>query len=165
VTREVGYLLVRAGARLVGLPIADVVEVIEPGPSYPVPAVEPAVRGVVTVRGRILPLVHLGALLDGAACPRMAGGTGLGAVGIIVAIGGSHICLEVEAADSVLREAGMPLPPGTSLPGAVAVARHAGDLVPLLDLGILAGALGGGVTRSGVARSGVAPSVETKTVC
>jgi len=145
--RDTGYLLVRAGTRLVGLPIADVVEVVDPGPSYPVPAVEAAVRGVVSVRGRIIPLVHLGALLDGTACPA-ADVTGVGATGIIVAIAGTHLCFEVEAADEVLRETGVPVPPGTSLPGAVAVARHAGTLVPLLDLGILASALGGGLARS-----------------
>jgi chemotaxis signal transduction protein len=134
---EAGYLLVRAGKRLVGLPVARVIGVIEPGTTYPVPAVGSAVRGVVTVRGRILPIVHLGAVLDGYSCPAEPGGTG-----VIVAVddSGGLICLEVEEAELVLREPGLPVPPGAILPWAVAVARYGEELVPLLDLGALGGA-------------------------
>jgi len=139
-SRDAGYLLVRAGKRLVGLPVARVVAVIEPGAAYPVPAVGTAVRGVVTVGARILPVVHLGTVLDGGSCPAEPGGTG-----VIVTIDddGSRVCLEVEEAELVLREPGLPVPPGAVLPWAVAVARYGDELVPLLDLGALAGALGG----------------------
>lgn len=148
-SRDAGYLLVRAGQRLVGLPVARVVAVIEPGVTYPVPAVGSAVRGVVTVRGRIVPVVHLGAVLDGGPCPAVPGGTG-----VIVAVDddGGRVCLEVEDAELVLREPGLPVPPGAVLPWAVAVARYGEELVPLLDLGVLASALGGAEAMTSDAR-------------
>ena len=61
-----GWLLVRAAGRRVGLALSQVIEVVDLGPVYPVPSTEPAVRGVTASRGRLVPLVHLGALLDGA---------------------------------------------------------------------------------------------------
>jgi chemotaxis signal transduction protein len=127
-----GYLLVRAGRRLVGLPLDQVVEVLDPGTAFPVPSLEPAVRGVAVVRGRILPLVHLGALLDGASCPAARS-----ELGVLVELAGRRVCLEVEDAESVLYEPGLPVPAGATLPWAAAVARTEGGLVPLLDLAAL----------------------------
>ena len=124
-----GHLLVSAGARLVGLPLDQVVEVLDPGTSFPVPTSEPAVRGVAVVRGRILPMVHLGALLDGTACPTARSDTG-----VLVELGGRRLCFEVEDAESVLYDAGLAVPPATALPWAAAVARTDRGLVPLLDL-------------------------------
>jgi chemotaxis signal transduction protein len=132
VSRSAGYLLVRAGRRLVGLPLDQVVEVLDPGTAFPVPSLEPAVRGVAVVRGRILPLVHLGALLDGAACPAARS-----ELGVLVELAGRRVCLEVEDAESVLYDPGLPVPAGAALPWAAAVARTEGGLVPLLDLAAL----------------------------
>jgi len=129
---QTGYLLVRAGGRRVGLSLAQVVEVLDPGESYPVPSVEAAVRGVTSVRGRILPLVHLGALLEGKPCPAARG-----EVAVVVQLDGQRLCLEVDEAEEVLREPGLPVPPETALPWAVAVARHPDGLIPLLDLSAL----------------------------
>jgi purine-binding chemotaxis protein CheW len=133
VSGQTGHLLVRAGGRLVGLPLAQVVEVLDPGPAYPVPSLEPAVRGVTTVRGRILTLVHLGALLDGAACPAERAPSA-----VVVDLGGRRLCLEIDEAESVLYETGLPVPPGGTLPWAAAVARTEHGLLPLLDLTALA---------------------------
>jgi chemotaxis signal transduction protein len=127
-----GYLLVHTGVRRVGLPLDQVVEVFEPGAWYPVPSVEPAVRGVSHVRGRILPVVHLGALLEGRPCP-----SARGEVAVLVQLQGHRVCLEVDSAESVLAEAGLPVPEESILPWAAAVARLAGELVPLLDLNAL----------------------------
>lgn len=127
-----GHLLVRAGGRLVGLPLDQVVEVLDPGAAFPVPSLEPAVRGVAVVRGRILPLIHLGALLDGGDCPRERSETG-----VMIDVAGRRLCLEVEEAESVLYDAGLPVPAGTALPWAAAVARTDSGLVPLLDLAAL----------------------------
>jgi chemotaxis signal transduction protein len=124
-----GHLLVRAGHRLVGLPLAQVVEVLDPGTAFPVPATEPAVRGVTVVRGRIVPLVHLGALLEGRACPQDRS-----EVAVMVELAGRRLCLELEAAETVLYEPGLPIAPGAGLPWAAAVARTEHGLVPLLDL-------------------------------
>jgi chemotaxis signal transduction protein len=124
-----GWLLVRAGGRRVGLALDQVIEVLDLGPVYPVPSTEPAVRGVTTSRGRIVPLVHLGSLLDGGRDITSAGGTA-----VMVRLGGRRMCLEVDAAEEVLREPGLPVPSDVSLPFAVAVARQGDDIVPLLDL-------------------------------
>jgi chemotaxis signal transduction protein len=134
-----GYLLVRAGGRRVGLSLAQVVEVLDPGEAFPVPAVEPAVRGVTRVRGRIMPLVHLGALLDGSACPEARE-----EMSVVVEVAGRRLCLEVETADSVLQGTGLPVPPDAAMPWAVAVARTPEGLLPLLDLT----ALGARITES-----------------
>jgi chemotaxis signal transduction protein len=125
---EQGWLLVRAGGRRVGLALDQVIEVLDLGPVYAVPSTEPAVRGVTTSRGRVVPLVHLASLLDGGAASA-GGGTA-----VMVQLAGRRVCLEVDEAEEVLREPGLPVPPDLSLPFAVAVARQAGGIVPLLDL-------------------------------
>jgi purine-binding chemotaxis protein CheW len=126
---EGGFLLVRTGRKRVGLELSHVLEVIQVGPVHPVPSRDPAVRGVVNVRGRVIPLVHLGALLDAEACPARAGD-----LVVVVMVDGRRVCLEIDDAEIVVREAALPIPQGTTLPWAIGVARHAEGLVPLLDL-------------------------------
>lgn len=123
---DAGWLLVRAGERRVGLALDQVVEVLDLGPVHPVPTTDPAVRGVTSSRGRIVPLIHLATLLGGAG--------GEGGTAILVRLDGRRICLEVDEAEEVLRERGLPVPPEVSLPFAVGVARRPDGLVPLLDL-------------------------------
>ena len=127
-----GHLLVRAAGRVVGLPLSLVSEVLDPGEVFPVPSTDPACRGVVVVRGRIVPLVHLGALLEGYVCPAARG-----EAAVLVALAGGTICLEIDAAESVLYQAGLPVPAGAALPWAAAVVQTEGGLVPLLDLAAL----------------------------
>jgi len=132
-------LLVRAGKRQVALSLDHLVEVVDPGVPIGVPARQPAFRGLTTVRGRLLPLVHLGALLDGGACP-----AGVGSAGIVIAVGDRRICLEVEAAEEVVREPALPVPAGEALPWALGVTRVPGGLVPVLDIPALGGRLAEG---------------------
>jgi chemotaxis signal transduction protein len=94
------------------------------------------VRGLVAMHGRMIPLVHLASLLQGTAYPKE-----VGTVGVIVVVEGKRVCLEVEDAEILLREPAMPVPPGETLPWAVGVARHDGQLVPLLDLSALSSRL------------------------
>jgi len=124
-----GYLLVRAGSRIVGLSLDQVIEVMDVGDTFAVPALEPAIRGVTRVRGRIMPLVHLGALLEGSSCPQERGDTA-----VVVEVSGRRVCLEVEAAETVLRDSGLPISSEAAMPWAVAVARTEDGLLPLLDL-------------------------------
>ena len=126
-----GWLLVRAGARRVGLPLEQVVQVLDLGPVHPVPSTDPAVRGVTSARGRIVPLVHLATLIGG--------GGGAGGTAVLVLVEGRRLCVEVDEAEEVLRENGLPIPSDVSLPFAVAVARGPDGLVPLLDLTPLGG--------------------------
>jgi chemotaxis signal transduction protein len=124
-----GWLLVRAGDRRVGLALDQVIEVLDLGPVYPVPCTGPAVRGVTSSRGRLVPLVHLASLLDGGGEPALGGGTA-----VMMQLGGRRVCLEVDDAEEVLGGAGLPVPQDVALPFAVAVARQADGIVPLLDL-------------------------------
>jgi purine-binding chemotaxis protein CheW len=126
---ESDYLLVRAGGRRVGLALTSVVEVLEPGAVHSVPSLEPAVRGVTTVRGRILPVVDLAALLRGEPCAIRPAGTA-----VVVEVEGRRVCLEVDEAEEVLHGGALPVPSGTTLPWSAGVARHPEGLIPLLDL-------------------------------
>lgn len=124
-----GFLLVRCSGRRVGLELAHVIEVIQVGDVHPVPSREPAIRGVASVHGRIVPVVHLGALLDGDVCPAPTGN-----LGVVVRLDGRRVCLEIDDAEIVVREPALPVPPGSTLQWAIGVARHPDGLVPLLDL-------------------------------
>jgi chemotaxis signal transduction protein len=124
-----GWLLVRAGGRRIGLALDQVIEVLDLGPVYAVPSTEPALRGVTSFRGRLVPLVHLASLLDGRGSAASGGGTA-----VMVRLAGRSVCLEVDDAEEVLREPGLPVPEDGSLPFAVAVARQPDGIVPLLDL-------------------------------
>lgn len=124
-----GFLLVRAGGRRVGLQLSQVLEVLQIGAVHPVPVRERAVRGLVAVHGRMVPLVHLGSLLEGMDYPVLPG-----TMGVLVSVDGRRVCLEVEDAEVLVRETALPVPPGETLPWAVGVARYDDALVPLLDL-------------------------------
>jgi chemotaxis signal transduction protein len=134
--RNSGFLLVRAGSRCVGLELSHVIGVAQLGEVRPVPVVEPAVRGLVALHGRMVPLVHLASLLQGTTYPAQVGTTG-----VVVVVEGRRVCLEVEEAEILLREPALPVPPGETLPWAIGVARHDGELVPLLDLSALSSRL------------------------
>jgi chemotaxis signal transduction protein len=127
--REEGFLLVRAGTRRVGLDLQHVIGVAPLDGVYAVPAVEAAVRGVAAIQGTMVPVIHLGALLERSPCPASITGQG-----VLVAIQGRRLCLEVDDAELLVRGRALPVPPGTSFPWAIGLARHSGDLVPLLDL-------------------------------
>ena len=129
-----GYLLVRADGKAYGLPVARVHEVGDLGQVMDVPRSLPAVRGLTPLRGRLVPLVHLGALLGDRSPPAERG-----RAAVLVELRGRFVALEVDDADEVVREDPLPVPRGQSLPWAGGVARHrgAGGLVPILDLDLL----------------------------
>ena len=96
-------------------------------------------RGVTGVRGALVPVVDLGALLGGTAC-----GSTRGETVVVVQLSGRRICLEVDDAEGVLgglvtslHAQGLPFPSGSALPWASGVACHAEGLIPLLDLSAL----------------------------
>ena len=126
-----GYLLVRVDGRSYGLPLAQVLEVSDLGEVLDAPRALPAVRGLTPLRGRLVPLVHLGALLGGRAAPERPGATV-----VLVRLGGERqVAFEVDDADEVRRENPLPVPRDQDLPWATGVAAPAhGGLVPVLDL-------------------------------
>jgi len=131
-----GYLLVRVDGKAYGLPLARVLEVGDLGEVLDVPRALAAVRGVTPLRGRLVPLVHLGALLGERSPPAERG-----RAAVLVQLGAGEglrqVALEVDDADDVVRETALPVPPGESLPWAAGVARRRGALVPILDLDAL----------------------------
>jgi len=133
----IGYLLVRAEGRPYGLPVGRVLEVADAGEVLDVPRSLPAVRGLTPLRGRLVPLIHLGAFLAGRAAPPETGRTV-----VLVELRGRQVAFEVDDADAVVREQAMPVPRGRSLPWAVGVAEQDGALVPILDLEALGDRIG-----------------------
>ena len=135
----IGYLLVRVEGRAYGLPVGRVLEVSDAGRVLDVPRSLPAVRGLTPLRGRLVPLIHLGAFLGGRAAPPEPGGT---IVLVELRSGGRQVAFEVDDADAVVREQAMPVPRGQSLPWAVGVAERDGALVPIVDLEALGDRIG-----------------------
>ncbi len=132
-----GYLLVRAEGRAYGLPVGRVLEVADAGQVLDVPRSLPAVRGMTPLRGRLVPLIHLGAFLTGRVAPAE-----LGRTVVLVELRGRQVAFEVDDADAVVREQAMPVPRGQSLPWASGVAAQDGALVPILDLEALGDRIG-----------------------
>ena len=123
-----GFLLVRIGSRRVGLELAHVSSnPVRPGASGTHPRVGGAGRGRDSwpddARGASRDLLH------GGTCPQPPGD-----IVVVVAVEGRRIGLEIDEAEVVMREPALPVPPGSTLPWAIGVARHPEGLVPLLDL-------------------------------
>ncbi len=121
-----GYLLVRADGKAYGLPLARVLEVGDLAEVLAVPRALAAMRGLTPLRGRLVPVVHLGALMGEREPPAERG-----RAAVLVLLG-----------DDVVREAALPVPRGESLPWASGVARRRGVLVPILDLDALGDRIG-----------------------
>ena len=128
-----GYLLVRANGKQYGLPIEEVVEVVDRAASEPVPGGQRAGRGVVKVRGQMLPVVHLGALLNDRTPPEEETGTMV----VTRFSDNKRVAFEVDDADAVVRDVPIPVPPGTELPWASGLARYREALIPILDVKLL----------------------------
>src|SRR5437588_239428 len=110
-----GYLLVRVDGKPYGLPLGRVLEVGDLGEVLDVPRALAAVRGVTPLRGRLVPLIHLGALLGERTPPADRGRTA-----VLVELGAGEgvrqVALEVDDADDVVREAARPVPRGAPAP-------------------------------------------------
>ena len=132
-----GYLLVRSEGKSYGLPVARVLEVGDATEVLSIPRKLPSVRGLTPLRGRLVPLVHLGAFLSGGDIP-LAEGTAVRTV-VLVELGpsGKQVAFEVDDVDAVVREQPLPVPRGQALPWASGVAEHEDGLVSILDLDAL----------------------------
>ena len=134
-----GYLLVRAEGRLYGLPVGRVLEVADAGAVLDVPRTLLAVRGLTPLRGRLVPLINLAALLAGGTAPAAPVRT---VVLVELGAAGRQVAFEVDDADAVVRGSALPVPRGQSLPWAAGVAEQNGTLVPILDLEALGDRIG-----------------------
>jgi len=125
-------LLVRIGYRQVALVVGSLVEVIELKAPFPVPAATAALRGLIPVREHLVPVLHLGAALDGVACPDR-----LGEMVVIATVDGRMIGLEVDYASEVTPAVITPLPEDLLVPGAVGAVHRKGMLLPVIDVALL----------------------------
>lgn len=132
------WLEIEADGRRLGLPAADVLEVGEPGPVLAAPSLLPAMRGVTESRGRLVPLLHLGAFLADRPAPEVRG-----SATVLVRAGGRPVCLEVDDAFVVQRGEVLPATGLPGLPYAAALARQQYGTVPILDLNTLGERLAG----------------------
>ena len=138
-----GYLLVRAGGQSYGLPVARVLEVGDATQVLGIPRKIPSVRGLTPLRGRLVPLVHLGAFLTGGEVPAGESATVRTVVLVELGAGGAgggarkQVAFEVDDVDAVVREQPLPVPRGQALPWASGVAAQDDGLVPILDLDAL----------------------------
>jgi chemotaxis protein histidine kinase CheA len=125
-------LLVRIGDRQVALVVGSLVEVIELAAPFPVPSATPALRGLIPVRERLVPVLHLGAALDGVVCP-----DALGEMVVIATVDERMIGLEVDYASEVTPAVITPLPEDLLVPGAVGAVQRAGMFLPVIDVALL----------------------------
>jgi len=134
-----GYLVVRVGGEPFGLPVGRVLEVGDIGDVLDVPRSLAAVRGLTPLRGRLVPLIHLGALLAGHPAPPDRGRSA-----VLVEIGARQVAFEVDDVDEVVRETPLVVPRGGDLPWASGVAQReaGGPLIPILDLDALEDRIG-----------------------
>lgn len=133
-----GVLLVHSEGRLLGIPLADVAEVTDIGAVQAVPTTLPAMRGVTTARGSLVPLFHLGALVGGRNCPSAAA-AGAGVM-VIARVRGQWIALEVDDADAAPQEEVLPAPMESGAEAwSLGAVRRNDTWVPILNLEALAG--------------------------
>src|SRR2546429_1352025 len=118
-----GYLLVRVDGRSYGLPLARVLEVGDLAEVLDVPRALPAMRGLTPVRGHLVPVVHLGALMSDGTPPAERGRT---AVLVEIGAGGRRRprAFGVEEADGGGREGARPGPRGARVRRGSGGGRH-----------------------------------------
>ncbi len=123
-------LYVRAGGHRCGLPLAQVLAVIEAGPVQAVPGRLAALRGIIQVRGRMVSLFNLGALLGGEMPPGPPNG-----MLVLTRIGGREVALEVDEIDAAPAGAVVPPPDYAGLQvWASGAVRQTDGWVPILNL-------------------------------
>jgi len=124
---------VRADGTSYGIRIDQVLEVRDGFEVHQAPSLRAAVRGVTPLRARLVPLVHLGALVTNTTpsedpCPTL----------VLVQVEGKLLALEVEDADEVVLEDLLPVPDAWQLPWACGVCQRGTSMVPVIDVELLA---------------------------
>ncbi len=128
-----GYLLVQAGGAPYGLRVDQVLEVRDGFEVHPAPSIHPAVRGVTPAHGRLVPLIHLGALVTNGMpsdepCPTL----------VLAHVAERLLAFEVEDAEEVVSEDLLPVPDAWQLPWASGVAERDSGMIPVIDVELLA---------------------------
>lgn len=131
-TAAAAFLVVRAGTERVGLGLEAVREVVDVAEPRAVPSKNTALRGVMPLHDRYVSLLHLGALLAGTKPP-----VALSDTAVVIVVGRASVALEVEGVEDVADRTAswVGAPPA---PWGTGVWQVGGDLVTVLDLGLLA---------------------------
>ena len=120
------WLVVRAAARVIAIPATAVEEVVALPDALPVPGRTGAVRGVVPIRGRLLPLASLADAIGLAGAPRAE-------AGVVLQAGGRRLVLAVDEVIDLVTVPMEGLPHGWEGGWASAALRGPASLVPILD--------------------------------
>lgn len=137
------WLVVRAAARAIAIPIAVVEEVVALPDPLPVPGRTAAVRGVVPIRGRLLPLASLAAGIGMAEAETPNGG----GPGVVLRVSGRRLVLAVDEVRDLVAAPIEALPHGWEGGWAGAALRESATLVPVLDVDWLLQRLDRGADR------------------
>jgi chemotaxis signal transduction protein len=89
--------------------------------------------GVTPIKQRVVPLVQLAALIEDDA----ASDTSHGMV-VLARCSGAMVAFVVDDAEELVREDPRPVPETWQLPWASGVVQHEGELIPIVDLEVLA---------------------------
>lgn len=112
-------LIVSAGAYRLALPVASVIEIVERGAVTPLPGLPPAMAGVISSRGRAIPLIDVAAARGDEPC--------LDRRCVIIAMAGARpVALLVDLAEEIADDGSvevMLLDPATLLEGCEVVGR------------------------------------------
>ncbi len=111
-----GYLMVRVDGRWLGIPVANVSELSRPVAITPVPLSDPWVRGLINLRGRIVPALDLAASLDGTHARELPDRR----YAVLTRAGGVSLALLVDAIDEIVT-----LPAAAILPNPVTMPERA----------------------------------------
>ena len=129
-----GLLVLRSADRTMAMKVEDVIEVGDRGSWQVVPSRLPAMRGVTLIRGRLVPLVHLGALVGAEPAPLHPS-----PLMVVAQSRGQWVALEVDAVDSAPFRDVLSDDEAGGLPGLSAGAlRREGKWIPVLNLEALA---------------------------
>ena len=129
-----GLLVVRSSGRSMAVRVEEVIEVGDRGVWQVVPSRLPAMRGVVVVRGRLVPLIHLGALVGAQAAPPIPS-----PLMVVADSRGLWVALEVDEVDSAPASDLLPGHQAGGLPGLSAgTLERDGKWIPVLNLEALA---------------------------
>jgi len=127
------FLCVRADRTWYGLDVDQVIEVLDECDVLRVPGSNSSVLGVTTVRQRPVPLVRLASLITGSEPKEQRG-----QVAVLAQCRGAVVAFEVDDVEELVAETPQRVPEAWRLPWALGVIRYRGNLVPIIDLDVLA---------------------------
>lgn len=134
------FVAFSCGASNYGIPIMAVREIRSWQPTTPIPGRNPAARGVLDIRGTVVEVFDLSALLGYAPITPTAG-----SVVLVLSLDDRAVGILVDAVSDIIQASGdslMPIPPnqGQQWPATVtSMVHHEGGMIGILDLATIFG--------------------------